>query len=343
MSKAEQSWNPNGFVTRPAALDDVDLIVDVINTAAMADRGTIATNREERLIEWGLPQFNMGTDTHLVLAPGGKAAGFAELWDERPHVRFYLDGRVHPDYRGQGIGCHLVDWAERRARHSLDKAPAEARVSIHTSTVHGNEAAHELFAGQGFTLSRRFYRMLIEMRPDTPPPQPGWPDGVTVRPYVLGQDDHAVYRTIDEAFKDHWGYVEGETFEEWYHWIEADPNFDPSVCFLTTVDGTHGEQIVGVLMSRPEWEEDPSVAWIDELGVLRPWRRKGIALALLQHVFGEYHRRGKYRVGLGVDGGSLTGATRLYERAGMRIFRQFDSYEKELRPGVELSRQSLED
>jgi len=47
-------------------------------------------------------------------------------------------------------------------------------------------------------------------------------------------------------------------------------------------------------------------------------------------------------VGLGVDAGSLTGATRLYERAGMRPIRQFDTYELELRPGRDISLQKLD-
>ena len=68
-----------------------------------------------------------------------------------------------------------------------------------------------------------------------------------------------------------------------------------------------------------------------------------IALALLQHVFGEFYKRKGYKVGLGVDGQSLTGATRLYEKAGMHIFRQLDAYEKVLRPGQDISTQALKD
>jgi ribosomal protein S18 acetylase RimI-like enzyme len=68
----------------------------------------------------------------------------------------------------------------------------------------------------------------------------------------------------------------------------------------------------------------------------------GLGLALLRHSFDEFYRRGKRKGGLGVDAGSLTGATRLYERAGMRVARQYSIYEKELRPGVDLSTQSIE-
>jgi ribosomal protein S18 acetylase RimI-like enzyme len=180
--------------------------------------------------------------------------------------------------------------------------------------------------------------MLIEMAPDRPPPAPVWPKAISVRPFALGQDDRAVYEVMDEAFRDHWGHVEGETFEEWLHWIEHDPTFESSFCFLAQAEGG---RIAGALMARPHWEGDPAIAWIDQIGVLRPWRRKGIGLALLQHCFGEFYRRGRYKVGLGVDGQSLTGATQLYERAGMHVFQRRDAYEKVLRPGRDLSIRSL--
>ncbi len=334
---------PEGLTTRPVTVADVDPVVDLINAAARADTGMMGTNRDDKLQKWGLPQFNMETDTLLVLAPDGSAIGVTELWDGPPHVRHYQWGRVHPKYRGRGIGSYLLEWAERRARQSLSKAPPDARVSLHTSTVHENKAAHELFEHHGFTPSRRFFWMLIEMTPEEPSPAPVWPEGVRCRPFILGQDERATHRTLDAAFKDHWGYVQGESSEEWIHWIEGDPAFDPSMSFLAVTEGADGEAIAGALMARPEWEGDPSIAWVDELGVLRPWRQQGIALALLQQVFGACHRRGRWKVGLGVDGASLTGATRLYEKAGMHVFRQMDSYEKVLRPGEDLSTQSVEE
>ena len=124
------------------------------------------------------------------------------------------------------------------------------------------------------------------------------------------------------------------------HWIELDPTFDAATCFVAvTPDG----EIAGAVMTHSRWEGDPGVAWIDELAVLRPWRRKGLGLALLHSVFRAYYDRGKYKVGLGVDGESLTGATKLYEQAGMRAFHQIDAYAKVLRPGQDLSTHSLEE
>ena len=83
------------------------------------------------------------------------------------------------------------------------------------------------------------------------------------------------------------------------------------------------------------------IGWIGTLGVRRPWRKRGLGLALLRHAFNEFYRRGKHKVGLGVDAQNLTGALRLYESAGMHVDQASDRYEKELRPGTEISVQFL--
>jgi ribosomal protein S18 acetylase RimI-like enzyme len=88
-------------------------------------------------------------------------------------------------------------------------------------------------------------------------------------------------------------------------------------------------------------DKDLHIGWVNQLAVLRPWRRKGLGIALLLHSFAEFYRRGIVNVGLGVDAQNLTGATRLYERAGMHVALQHDTYEKELRAGQELSTQSI--
>jgi len=84
------------------------------------------------------------------------------------------------------------------------------------------------------------------------------------------------------------------------------------------------------------------MGWVMDLSVRRPWRKQGLGLALLQHSFVEYYNRGFRSVGLGVDASSLTGATRLYEKAGMHVQRKYDRYELELRAGEELVKTELD-
>jgi hypothetical protein len=61
---------------------------------------------------------------------------------------------------------------------------------------------------------------------------------------------------------------------------------------------------------------------------------------MLRHAFAEYHWRGVEKVGLSVDAGSVTGAPRLYSRAGMHVASEYVVYQKELRPGVDLGERS---
>ncbi len=103
-----------------------------------------------------------------------------------------------------------------------------------------------------------------------------------------------------------------------------------------------GDKIAGVALCDSFQIGDPDMGWINTLGVRRPWRRQGLAEALLYHSFGELRQRGRTSVGLGVDAGSLTGATRLYEKARMRPIRDFIQFEKELRAGMDLATQTIE-
>jgi ribosomal protein S18 acetylase RimI-like enzyme len=102
-----------------------------------------------------------------------------------------------------------------------------------------------------------------------------------------------------------------------------------------------GDKHVGLALCASWDRENKQYGHVDSLGVLRPYRNQGLGLALLQHTFREYYQRGKKGVFLGVDGENLTGALRLYKKAGMQVQRQFDLYEKELRPGKEISVESL--
>jgi hypothetical protein len=61
--------------------------------------------------------------------------------------------------------------------------------------------------------------------------------------------------------------------------------------------------------------------WVGELGVLKPWRGRGIASALLRRAFATFAARELPRVMLNVDAANPTGAVRLYERLGMRTVR----------------------
>jgi ribosomal protein S18 acetylase RimI-like enzyme len=129
-----------------------------------------------------------------------------------------------------------------------------------------------------------------------------------------------------------------EGLKRWKHNREYE-GYDPTLYFLA-IDVPSGE-IAGFNLCRPQSHYDADRGWVSAIGVRRPWRKRGLGLALLRHAFNEFYRRGKHKVGLGVDSQNLTGALRLYESAGMHMDQAHDFYEKELRPGKEISVQAL--
>ena len=101
-----------------------------------------------------------------------------------------------------------------------------------------------------------------------------------------------------------------------------------------------GDCVAGFALGRWHLPLDRSRGVVASLAVRPAWRRRGLGLALLRNALGEFYRRGCGSVELLVDSDSLTGALRLYERAGMHTFRTQGVYEKELRAGVDITRRA---
>lgn len=326
---------PEGYSQRAAKMNDMQAVIDLWNADARATIGIENFSLNDTESEWNTPGFNPERDIHLVVDSKGDLCGYVEVWDlNQPHVAVHCWGCTHPRHKEMGIGTHLVKWAEQRSRQAIPKAPPEASVNMTYVTLSSNESALILFERNGFSLVRRSWRMVIEM---DQPPTPQWPEGIHHRQFVPDQDERAAFGASEEAFSDHWGHIERpfeEAFQQWLHRIQSQEDFDPSL-FTLAMDG---DEIAGVCYGREKAHEDPQLAWVSSLSVRSPWRRQGLGLALLQNAFAEFYHRGKKRVGLGVDAQNLTGAVKLYERAGMHSDPawEYSIFQKELRPGIEL-------
>lgn len=279
---------------------------------------------------WALPGTDLARDHWVVFdADGQLVANIGIGRFEFP--RLLATPWVHPDYIHYNLHVVLLALAEERAREMVQEAPEGARVTLQSYSNEKNHAQIEAIQRAGFSYIRSDFRMEIDLT--APPPQPVWPEGIELRPFDWDTQAHQVHAADEEAFADHWGHVPMgfEVFESWF--LNENPNFDPTLWFIPW----DGNEVVGTFVG----ELRGQLGWCGGLSVRRPWRRSGIALALLHHAFGEFYRRGTYKVGLDVDAQSLTGATRLYEKAGMHVAYQDNQYQKILRDGVELSTQEL--
>jgi GNAT superfamily N-acetyltransferase len=299
---------PDGLSVRRATVDDAPAINELITAADVAVQGWTESSEPELLGWWRMLDLEQNS---WVLFDETGIHAYAVLFAHGDTVE--LDGFVHPDHQRRGLGVWLVARAEERTRE-LGKS------KLHAYSLAGDTRAHALFEQFEMRELRRFYRMVIELAESPPPPE--WPDGMRVDTFQP-DDAEAFHRAMGEAFEDEWGFV-ALPFEEWRELrFVKDPDFDPTLWFLVR----DGDEIAAVMRNEPDRS---GAGFVGALGVRKPWRKRGLALALLHHAFGEFYRRGKSRVALGVDAENATGATRLYERAGMRVAFEVVTYGKEL-------------
>jgi mycothiol synthase len=313
---------PEGYATRAPESEDAGEVAALIHASDLADSGASDMSVDELLDDWH--SLDLAKEAVAVVAPDGTIAGYADVIN-RSFVTVSVYGYVHPDFRDLGIGAYLVSWGELWTRERMPHAPEDARVVVQHYINNLNELAQRLLRSLDYAPVRGVYVMETEL--DEAPPQPRWPEGISVRAFVVGQDERPLFEAVEDAFRDMWGRPRG-TLERFVDMTRAQ-SFDPTLWFLA-VDG---EEIAGATLCKTLAGE----GWIHVVGVRRPWRNRGLGLALLRHALAEYQRRGVRKVALSVDAESITGAPRLYGRAGMRVRESYVIYLKELRSGRDLS------
>jgi ribosomal protein S18 acetylase RimI-like enzyme len=147
-----------------------------------------------------------------------------------------------------------------------------------------------------------------------------------IRPYRTGEE-RAVHATVEEAWSVGGWLHEPRAYDDWARTTIERPAHDPTLSLVAEAEG----ELAGVALC--DWKRNGDWGWVQTLGVRPAWRRRGIGEALLRSAFAEFFRRGERTVALQVDAQSPTGATRLYERAGMRVLYEIVVREKELRGG----------
>jgi ribosomal protein S18 acetylase RimI-like enzyme len=139
-----------------------------------------------------------------------------------------------------------------------------------------------------------------------PPPAPTWPAEIKVTSLTGPHDAMAAHSLLTTAYDLGGGTI--DAFAPWWSALTSDSEYDPTLFFLAR-DGS-GE-IVGVAHC---WTS----AFLKDIAVAGPWRRKGIGTALLLHLFHVFKARGAAHLNLKVESDNPSGAERLYHQLGMR-------------------------
>lgn len=290
------------------------------------------TNRYRHLV-------NCDLDTDLVIAElDGTTVGYARVeWADSNDRQRWYEGTclLHPRARRRGIGTALLDWSERRRRelraeHRRAGTAPDAPTYLTTFVFDGDAGGHALLLGHGYEPMRRFFEMIrrgLDRVDDVP-----LPAGLEVRP--IGRDGGLLRRVFDadvEAFRDHFGWVDGSetAFEE----VVDDPTLDPDL-WVVAFDG---DEVAGGVLNGFHGTGDERQGWLESVFTRRPWRRRGLARALIARSLRLLRDRGVDAAYLGVDATNPNQALHLYESAGFEVASSATAYRKPL-PAAETPR-----
>jgi mycothiol synthase len=236
-------------------------------------------------------------------------------------------GFVDPVARRRGIGTALFARNLARVHERAAAVDAGRPVVIGTQAEDGQEGDRAIIEANGFEPIRHFYLMRRDLT--VPIPELPMPDGIELRPVT--QDQHrAIYDGQVEAFQDHWGHREGS--EHGFETTYARKEIDTGLWAVAWA----GDEVAGVVENWIWPEENAELGvqrgWLEKVSVRRPWRRRGLARALVATSLQRFRDVGMTEGMLGVDATNPLGALALYEGVGFEVSRREVTYRRADRP-----------
>lgn len=323
---------------------DADAVVEIVNAAAAQTIG-VQQAIVDNVGNVRLARYVPVTAKKVVaINPQNEVVGYAYLFDAQQRIVYSVGGAVRPDYWGKGVGTMLLNWAEQNALRLSSHAPVGVKTVLQANLYEIESEAIALFTQRDYTKVREWLHLTIEL--DTSPMLPSVPDGLHIREMDLNNDWDIVGPAMDEAFADHWGFIqlpEAETLEidesEPMVSMAEDESYSnaPGFCFIMMDKHT----VVGGVFCNNKLVESTDTGRVGSLFVRPNYRRQGVGRALMLTAFQNFWQHGIRRIITDTDAESFSETPIFYTQLGMNTYRRELLFEKGLRSGREVRRLSL--
>jgi len=307
---------------------DIGILASVIQESIDADLFNMVYTPEEIAIEMRHLQNCDPIKDMLFVEVKGTAVGFCRCeWHERPgSVRTYEHfEHLVPEWRGRGLRHMMLRENERRLREIAEGHPRKYAKYFEVGTSFAQNHLKSLVEGEGYKPVRYHFWMV---RPNLDNvPDPHLPEGLEVRP-VEPWHHQVIFKACEEAFRDEPNYASDYWTEESLKSVSESPEFRPEIWQVAW----DGDDVAGGVLNFIYPEENRRLnrkwGWTGAIFVRRPYRNRGLASALVARSFETLKNEGMSEAALMVDSENPSGARRLYERMGFRLFSQYTLYRK---------------
>jgi mycothiol synthase len=320
---------PPALRLRPFAGDtDFDSMVEVANASFAAD-GNDTVRRAEHIRRDYAAFTDWDPARDMAMAEiDGRLVGYARTWDWTTGDGALVQGQVgfvHPDWRRRGIGQALLRWQEGRQQEVARTHP-DATAWLHQSFINEGERdrAH-LLRNNGYEAVRHFSAMERAGLDDLP--DFTLPAGFEVRP-VEPNHLRPIFDAHLEAMQGHWGTWQPRPgdFEQWTKSRNTQPHLWQIAWHVAS------NQVAGQVKPFIDHEQNEMQqrrrGFTEFISVGAPWRRRGLARALIVRALRGQREAGMTESALGVDSDNPFGAPRLYEDCGFRVVKRSTIYRK---------------
>jgi mycothiol synthase len=307
--------------------EDFGAMTEVANASRIAAGGTFLTTVEDMTAAYAhLVNCDLATDAFTVTV-GDRLIGYARsFWyQERAGAKVYLPiCFLDPEWRRRRIGRAMLRSLEARIVEIAAADPSTAAwLQVRASDADIGTVA--LLAEAGYGPVRYGYTMV---RPDlTDIADSRLPAGLEIRD-VRREHLRKIYAADQEAFEDSWGA-----------WVASEADYEefertPMAATKLWRIAWAGDEVAGQARGFINVEENERYGrrrgWVEHISVRRPWRRQGVAQALIAASLPLLRAHGMTEAALGVDTENLSGALRLYERMGFLPIAREATYRKGL-------------
>lgn len=313
------------FQLRQATHSDLEAIAHLLSEGFSFDDHVIVQTAEELAEEFDGTYCSLERDV-LVAEHASQIIGVGYtiyLPSETKEERCYIFGTTKPEFRGNGVGTAVMQWATEHGESLLRSTNRTIPKYLRSDMSTTNTTAGELFQSFNMNAVRWNEDLIIDLNNS---PDVFVSPGYSVMPWDSARDEEA--RTVKNlAFMDHWGSTptNEEGWEQLVHGSTA--RLNQSFFALDS-----GNNIVGLLLSHRYESDDETlgkrIGWIDKLATLAEHRGKAVAKSLITHALAAYRRDGLTHAALDVDTENPTGAYGLYTTVGFSTFRGSVTYER---------------